>query len=146
MTYPGQRPEPPSLSPHFLLLQLTRLDQVNTALPVFPETTKTQLEVTEVTGEPITFVSNSNIPLFILAPTPSNATNNQVEEYERDSDESVGVDEAEDFFISKRAQWQSLEEKSRPGQGLTCEELKIVSGIVITNDLNYSICLLRSYY
>ena len=107
ITYPGQRPEPPSLSPHFLLLQLTRLDQVNTALPVFPETTKTQLEVTEVTGEPITFISNSNIPPFILAPTPSSATNNQVEEYERDSDESVGVDEAEDFFISKRAMTKS---------------------------------------
>ena len=52
---------------------------------------------------PITFVSESNNPLFILEPTPSSATNNQVEEYESDSDESVGGNQAEDFSISKRA-------------------------------------------
>lgn len=52
----------------------------------------------EVSGVSITFVSDSNIPIFNLKPTPSSATNNQVEEYESDSDESVGVDE--DFFIS----------------------------------------------
>ena len=46
----------------------------------------------------ITFVSESDIPLFILAPTPSGATNNQVEAYKSDSDESVGIEEAEDFF------------------------------------------------
>ena len=55
----------------------------------------------------ITFVSESDIPLFILAPTPSDATNNQVEEYKSDSDESVGVEEAEDFFMSKSAMKRS---------------------------------------
>ena len=55
----------------------------------------------------ITFVSDSDIPLFILAPTPSGSTNNQVEEYKSYSDESVGVKEAEDFFISKRAMKRS---------------------------------------
>ena len=45
----------------------------------------------------ITFVSDNNIPIFNLKPIPSSATNNQVEEYESDSDESIGVDG--DFFI-----------------------------------------------
>ena len=55
----------------------------------------------------ITFVSDSDIPFFILTPTPSGATNNQVEECKSDSDENVGVEEAEDFFISKRAMKRS---------------------------------------
>ena len=41
-------------------------DQANTALPGFPRTTETQVEVTEVTGVTITFVSDSNIPLFFF--------------------------------------------------------------------------------
>ena len=41
-------------------------------------------------------------------------------------------------FLSLSAQWKGLEDKSRPGQGLTREQHKIVSRIVITNDLNYS--------
>ena len=78
---------------------------VNTVLPVFPETTETQADDT---GVPITFVSDSIIPLSILAPTPSSATYlNQVEEYGSDSDESVGVDEAEELVIPERAMTRS---------------------------------------
>jgi len=34
-------------------------------------------------------------------PTPSSTTDNQVEKFESDSDESVGVDEVEDPFLFK---------------------------------------------
>ena len=55
------------------------------------------------------------------------------EEYESESDESVGVDEAEDFFISKGTMtWSG-------------RQVKAWARFDITNDLKYSICLLRLY-
>ena len=48
-------------------------------------------------------------------------------------------------FSSFDIPWQSLEDKSSPGQGLTFEQDKNGGRIVKTTDLLYSICLLSTY-